>query len=96
MIECRLGAETKDRYIRINGDLTELTTDLAVLINSIYNSIQRHRPEAAEVFADDFQRMLTGLRDEIFGPEMLEGVAIGTVVKKKREEEDAAEEEDAR
>lgn len=96
MIECRLGAETKDRYIRINGDLTELTTDLAVLINSIYNSLRNHSPEAAEIFADTFSQVLDGLKDEIFGPEMLEGVAIGTVVKKKREEEDAAEEEDAR
>lgn len=96
MLECRLGKDTKDRYVRIEGTITELMADLVMLINSIYNSIQRHRPEAAEAFADGFQRMLTGLRDEIFGPEMLEGVAIGTVVKKKREEEDAAEEEDAR
>lgn len=88
MIECRLGAETKGRYIRLKGDLAELATDLAMLINSIYNSIQRQRPEAAEDFANGFQRMLTDLKDEIFGPEMMEGVTIGTVVKKKEEDAD--------
>lgn len=95
MLECRLGKDTKDRYIRIKGNLTELETDLAVLINSIYNSIRQYRPEAAEDFANCFQRMLTDLKDEIFGPEMMESVAIGTVVK-KRVEEDAAEEEETK
>ena len=68
-----------------------------MLINSIYNSLRNHSPEAAETFADAFPQMLEGLKDEIFGPEMLEGVVIGTVVKKKKEEEeDAAEAEEAR
>ena len=87
MIECRLGAETKGRYIRAKGDLAELATDLAMLINNIYNSIQRQRPEAAEDFANGFQRMLTDLKDEIFGPDMLEGVSIGTMVEKQEEAE---------
>lgn len=95
MIECRIGENTKDWYIRINGTIQDLTLDLAMMINSIYNSIRRHSPEATEDFADGFQRMLTDLKDEIFGPAILDGVAIGTVVKKK-EEEDAAEEEEAR
>lgn len=95
MLECRLGKDTKNRYIGIKGDLTELETDLAVLINSIYNSIRQYSPEAAETFADAFPQMLDGLKDEIFGPEVLEGVSIGTVVE-KREEEDAAEEEETK
>ena len=95
MIECRIGAEMKGRYIRVKGDLSELALDLALLLNSIYNSIRQHNPEAAGFFADGFQRMLTDLRDEIFGPAMVESIAIGTVVKKK-EKEDAAEEEEAR
>ena len=37
MIECRIGEYTKDRYIKIKGDLSELEMDLAMLINSIYN-----------------------------------------------------------
>lgn len=86
MIECRLGAETKGRYIRAEGNLAELATDLVMLINSIYNSIQRQRPEAAEDFANGFQRMLTDLKDEIFGPAIVDGVAIGTVIKKRKEE----------
>ncbi len=97
MLECRLEKDTKNRYIRIKGDLTELMADLVMLINSIYNSLRNHSPEAAEIFADTFSQVLDGLKDEIFGPDMLEGVAIGTVVKKKKEEEeDAAEAEEAR
>ena len=92
MLECRLGKDTKNRYIGIKGDLTELMEDLVMLINSIYSSIRQYRPEAAEAFADAFPQVLEGHKDEIFGPEMLEGVVIGTVVKKKKEEEDAAEE----
>lgn len=86
MIECRIGENTKNRYIKINGSLAELSMDLVTLINNIYNSIQRQRPEAAEDFANGFQRMLTDLKDEIFGPAILEGVAIGTVTKKRKEE----------
>nr|DAJ85431.1 MAG TPA: hypothetical protein [Caudoviricetes sp.] len=86
MIECRLGAETKDWYVSIRGDLGNLAEDLAVLINSIYNSIRQKNPEAAEFFAVSFPRMLTDLKDEIFGPEIMEGVAIGTVIKKRKEE----------
>lgn len=97
MLECRLGKDTKNRYIGIKGDLTELMADLVMLINSIYSSIRQYSPEAAETFADAFPQMLEGLKDEIFGPKMLEGVVIGTVVKKKEEEEeDAAEAEEAR
>lgn len=97
MLECRLGKDTKNRYIGIKGDLTELMADLVMLINSIYNSLRNHSPEAAETFAATFPMMLDGLKDEIFGPKMLEGVVIGTVVKKKKEEEeDAAEAEEAR
>lgn len=95
MLECRLGKDTKNRYIGIKGDLTELMADLVMLINSIYSSIRQYRPEAAETFADAFPQMLEGLKDDIFGPDMLEGVAIGTVVE-KREEEDAAEEEETK
>lgn len=86
MIECRLGENTKGRYISIRGDLGNLAEDLAVLINSIYNSIRQQNPEAAEFFAGSFPRMLTDLKDKIFGPEMLESVSIGTVVKKRKEE----------
>ena len=43
-----------------------------------------------------FSAVLDSFKDEIFGPKMLEGVVIGTVVKKKKEEEDAAEAEEAR
>lgn len=96
MLECRLWKDTKNRYIGIKGDLTELMADLVMLINSIYNSLRNHSPEAAEIFADTFSQVLDGLKDEIFGPDMLEGVVIGTVVKKKKEEEDAAEAEEAR
>ena len=98
MLGCRLGKDTKDRYIQIKGDLTELMGDLVMLINSIYNSIRQYRPEAAEIFAASLPRMLDGLKDEIFGPEMLEGVVIGTVMKKKKEDEKegAAEEEEAK
>lgn len=92
MLECRLGKDTKNRYIGIKGDLPEMMADLVMLINSIYNSLRQYSPEAAEAFADAFPQVLEGLKDEIFGPEMLEGVVIGTVVKKKKEEEDAAEE----
>ena len=91
MIECRIGENTKDRYIRINGTIQDLTLDLAMMINSIYNSIRRHSPEAAEAFANSFQRMLTDLKDKIFGPAMLESVAIGTVVKKKKKKEEDAD-----
>ena len=86
MIECRLGENTKGRYIRIAGTLVDLEMDLAMLINSIYNSIRNRSPEAAEDFANGFQRMLTDLKDEIFGPEMMEGVTNGTVTKKRKEE----------
>lgn len=86
MIECRLGAETKDWYVSIRGDLGNLAEDLAVLINSIYNSIRQKNPEAAEFFAVSFPRMLTDLKDEIFGPEIVDGVAIGTVTKKRKED----------
>lgn len=86
MIECRLGAETKDWYVSIRGDLGNLAEDLAVLINSIYNSIRQKNPEAAEFFAVSFLRMLTDLKDEIFGPEIVDGVAIGTVTKKRKED----------
>lgn len=86
MIECRLGAETKDWYVSIRGDLGNLAEDLAVLINSIYNSIRQHTPEAAETFADTFPRALKELKDQIFGPAIVEGVAIGTVIKKRKEE----------
>lgn len=50
MIECRLGENTKGRYIRIGGTLPEIETDLVTLINSIYSSILQYSPEAA---ADD-------------------------------------------
>lgn len=86
MIECRLGENTKGRYVSIRGDLGNLAEDLAVLINSIYNSIRQKNPEAAEFFAVSFPRMLTDLKDEIFGPEIVDGVAIGTVTKKRKEE----------
>lgn len=86
MIECRLGENTKDRYIRIAGTLPELETDLVMLINSIYNSIRQKNPEAAEFFAGSFPRMLTDLKDKIFGPAIVEWVAIGTVIKKRKEE----------
>lgn len=86
MIECRIGENTKDRYISINGSLPELSMDLVTLINSIYNSIRQYTPEAAEHFADTFPRALEGLKDAIFGPEILEGVLVGTVIKKRKEE----------
>lgn len=60
--------------------------DLVTLINSIYNSIRQYTPEAAETFADTFPRALEELKDEIFGPEILEGVLVGTVIKKRKEE----------
>lgn len=86
MIECRIGENTKDRYIKIAGTLSDLEMDLVTLINSIYNSIRQYTPEAAEFFAVSFPRMLTDLKDEIFGPEIVDGVAIGTVTKKRKEE----------
>lgn len=86
MIECRLGENTKGRYISIRGDLGNLAEDLAVLINSIYNSIRNHSPEEAETFAATFPRVLEELKDDIFGPAIVEGVAIGTVIKKRKEE----------
>nr|DAI42815.1 MAG TPA: hypothetical protein [Caudoviricetes sp.] len=86
MIECRIGENTKDRYIKIAGTLSDLEMDLVTLINSIYNSIRNRSPEAAEFFAATFPRALEGLKDEIFGPAILEGVAIGTVIKKRKEE----------
>lgn len=86
MIECRIGENTKDRYIKIAGTLSDLEMDLVTLINSIYNSIRKHSPEAAEHFADTFPRVLEGFKDEIFGPAILEGVLIGTVIKKRKEE----------
>lgn len=86
MIKCRLWENTKDRYIRIAGTLPDLEMDLVMLINSIYNSIRKYRPEAAETFADAFPRVLEELKDEIFGPAIVESVAIGTVIKKRKEE----------
>ena len=86
MIECRIGENTKDRYISINGSLTDLSMDLVTLINSIYNFIRKYSPEAEENFADTFLRVLEGFKDEIFGPAIRDGVAIGTVTKKRKEE----------
>lgn len=86
MIECRIGKGTKNPYIGIKGDLPALIADLGALINSIYNALRDHDPEAAELFADNFQRVLKELKDEIFGPAILDGVAIGTVIKKRKEE----------
>lgn len=86
MIECRFGENTKDRYIRIAGTLPDLATDLVMLINSIYSSLRNYSPEAAETFADAFPQVLEGFKDEIFGPNILDGVAIRTVIKKRKEE----------
>lgn len=86
MIECRLGENTKGKYIRIAGTITDLEMDLVALINSIYNSIRKYTPEAAEHFADTFPRALEKLKDQIFGPAIVDGVAIGTVTKKRKEE----------
>lgn len=86
MIECRLGENTNGRYIRIAGTLPDLETDLVMLINSVYSLIRNHSPEEAETFADAFPRVLEGLKDEIFGSAIVEGVAIGTVIKKRKEE----------
>lgn len=89
MIECRIGENTKNRYIKINGSLAELSMDLVMLINSIYNSIRSRSPEAAESFADTFPQALEKFKDdEVFGPAIVEGVSIGTVVKKKEEDAD--------
>lgn len=86
MIECRLGENTKDRYIRIAGTLPDLETDLVTLINSVYSLIRNHSPEEAETFADTFPWVLKELKDQIFWPEIVDGVAIGTVTKKRKEE----------
>lgn len=86
MIECRLGENTKGGYIQIAGTLPDLETDLVMLINSIYSSLRNYSPEAAETFADTFPQVLEGLKDEIFGPNILDWVAIGTVIKKRKEE----------
>ena len=86
MIECRIGKGTKNPYIGIKGNLTELEMDLVTLINSIYTSIRQYTPEAAETFADTFPRALEELKDDVFGPEILEGVLVGTVIKKRKEE----------
>lgn len=86
MIECRLGENTKGRYIQIDGTLPELEMDLVTLINSIYNSIRKHSPEAAETFAEAFPRVLERHKDDIFGPELIKGVETGTVTKKRKEE----------
>ena len=86
MIECMIGENTKDRYIKIAGAFPDLEMDLVTLINSIYNSIRQYTPEAAETFADTFPRVLEGFKAEIFGPAILKGVAIGTVTKKRKEE----------
>lgn len=86
MIECRIGKGTKNPYIGIKGNLTELEMDLVTLINSIYNSIRNRSPEAAETFADTFPQILEELKDDIFGPAIMEGFSIGTVTKKRKEE----------
>lgn len=86
MIECRLGENTKDRYIRIAGTLPEMEADLVTLISSIYSLIRNHSPEEAETFAATFPRVLEELKDEIFGPELIKGVETGTVTKKRKEE----------
>lgn len=86
MIECRLGENTKGRDIRIGGTLPDLETDLVTLISSVYSLIRNHSPEEAETFAATFPRVLEELKDEIFGPAIVEGVAIGTVIKKRKEE----------
>ena len=86
MIECRIVEDTKGRYVRIDGTLTDLMVDLGTLINSIYNALRDRNPEAAEFFADTFPRALEELKDQIFGPAIVEGVAIGTVIKKRKEE----------
>ena len=86
MIECRIGENTKDRYIKIAGTLSDLEMDLVTLINSIYNSIRQYRPEAAEHFADTFPQVLEKFKDDVFGPAITEGVLVGTVIKKRKEE----------
>lgn len=86
MIECRIGKGTKNPYIGIKGNLTELEMDLVTLINSVYSLIRNHSPEAAETFADTFPWVLKELKDQIFWPAIVEGVAIGTVIKKRKEE----------
>lgn len=63
MIECRLGENTKDRYIRIAGTLPDLETDLVMLINGVYSLIRNHSPEEAETFAATFPRVLEELRE---------------------------------
>ena len=60
--------------------------DADQLISSIYSLIRNHSPEEAETFAATFPRVLEELKDEIFGPAIVEGVAIGTVIKKRKEE----------
>lgn len=76
MIECRIGENTKGRYIRIDGTLSDLEMDLVTLINCIYNSIRQYTPEEAEFFADKFPQVLEKLKDDVFGP----------VTKKRKEE----------
>lgn len=86
MIECRIVENTKNRYIKINGSLTELSMDLVTLINSIYNSIRSRSPEAAETFANTFPQALEKFKDEVFGPAIMDGVLIVTVTNNRKEE----------
>lgn len=86
MIECRIGENTKGRYVRIDGTITDLMGDLGALINSIYNALRDHNPEAAEFFADKFPQVLEKFKDDVFGPDIFKSVAIGTVIKKRKEE----------
>lgn len=60
--------------------------DLGALINSIYNALRDHNPEAAEFFADKFPQVLEKFKDDVFGPDIFKSVAIGTVTKKRKEE----------
>lgn len=86
MIECRIGKGTKNPYIGIKGNLTELEMDLVTLINSIYNALRDQNPEAAEFLADKFPQVLEKFKDEIFGPDIFKSVAIVPVTKKRKEE----------
>lgn len=86
MIECRIGENTKGLSVRIDGTITDLIVDLVALINSIYNALRDHNPEAAESFANTFPKVLEKFKDEVFGPAIMDSVAIGTVTKNRKEE----------